>query len=76
MPGRTATAKSLPVRKLLYSASALYVGATFHQPMDKIRAQYDQDDQPIHNDDNMEIFFLVPSGKGEDMLHLAINDFY
>ena len=59
--------------KLLYSASALYVGATFHQPMDKIRAQYDQDDQPIHNDDNMEIFFLVPSGKGEDMLHLAIN---
>ena len=59
--------------KLLYSSSALYVGATFMQPMDKIRAQYDQDDQPIHNDDNVEILFLVPSGTGEDMLHLAIN---
>ena len=59
--------------KLLYSATALYIGVTFMQPMDKIKAQYDQDDQPIHNDDNTEIFFLVPSGKGEDMLHLAIN---
>ena len=59
--------------KLLYSASALYIGVTFMQPMDNIKAQYDQDDQPIHNDDNVEIFFLVPSGKGEDMLHLAIN---
>ena len=59
--------------KLLYSATSLYIGATFRQPMDKIRAQYDQDDQPIHNDDNIEMFFLVPAGKGEDMLHLAIN---
>ena len=59
--------------RLLYSATALYVGASFRQPMESIRAQYDQDDQPIHNDDNMEMFFLVPSGKGEDMLHLAVN---
>ena len=59
--------------KLLYSSTALYIGATFMQPMDKAKAQYDQDDQPIHNDDNLEIIFLVPSGKGEDMLHLAIN---
>ena len=59
--------------KLLYSSSALYIGAVFMQPMEKARAQYDQDDQPIHNDDNLEIFFLVPSGKGEDMLHLAVN---
>ena len=59
--------------KLLYSATALYVGASFRQQTGNLRAQYDQDDQPIHNDDNMEMFFLVPSGKGEDMLHLAVN---
>ena len=59
--------------RLLYSASALYIGATFAQPMDKAKAQYDQDDQPIHGDDNLEIVFLVPNGKGEDHLHLAIN---
>ena len=59
--------------KLLYSASALYLGATFCQPMDKLRAQYDQDDQPVYNDDGLEVLFMVPSGKGEDMLHLSIN---
>ena len=71
-PPETAAQTVTDIR-LLYSASALYIGATFRQPMDKIRAQYDQDDQPIHNDDNVEILFLVPSGKGEDMLHLAVN---
>ena len=59
--------------KLLYSYTSLYVGATFMQPMDKIKAQYDQDDQPIHGDDCLEILFLVPNGKGEAMLHLAVN---
>ena len=59
--------------KLLYSSTALYIGATFSQPMDKVRAQYDQDDQPIHSDDCLEALFLVPNKKGEDMLHLAVN---
>ena len=59
--------------KLLYSATSLYVGATFHQPMETLRAQYDQDDQSVYNDDCLEILFLVPSGKGEDMLHLSVN---
>lgn len=61
------------VIKLLYSSSALYIGLEFFQPMDLLRAQYDQDDQPIHDDDNLEAFFLVPNRQGEDMLHLAIN---
>ena len=61
------------VLKLLYSSSALYIGLEFFQPMNVLRAQYDQDDQPIHDDDNLEAFFLVPNKKGEDMLHLAIN---
>ena len=59
--------------KLLYSATALYIGATFHQPMEKLRAQYDQDDQSVYNDDTLDVLFLVPAGKGEDMLHLSIN---
>ena len=59
--------------KLLYSSSALYIGATFCQPMDKLRAQYDQDDQAVYNDDCMEVLFMVPAGKGENMLHLSIN---
>ena len=67
------TARYATELKLLYSAKALYVGASFFQPMDKIRAQYDQNDQPVYNDDCLEAFFLVPAGKGEDMLQLAIN---
>lgn len=59
--------------KVLYSASALYVGATFSQPMSILHAQYDQDDQPIYNDDNLEIVFLVPAGEGEALLHIAVN---
>ncbi|MBP3406223.1 MAG: hypothetical protein J6N18_08990 [Kiritimatiellae bacterium] len=59
--------------KLLYSSTALYIGAVFHQPMDKIKAQYDQDDQPIFNDDNMEIIMLLPSEEGEDLIQMAFN---
>ena len=67
------TARYATELKLLYSAKALYVGASFFQPMDKIITQYDQNDQPVYNDDCLEAFFLVPAGKGEDMLQLAIN---
>ena len=59
--------------KVLYSASAIYIGAEFRQPMDKCRAQYDQDDQSVYNDDCFEAFFMVPEGRGENMLQLAIN---
>ena len=59
--------------KLLYSSTALYIGAVFHQPMNKIKAQYDQDDQPIFNDDNMEIIMILPSEEGEDLIQMAFN---
>ena len=59
--------------KLLYSATALYVGATFRQPMEKLRAQYDQDDQPVYEDDTFDALFHVPAGRGEDMVHLSVN---
>ena len=59
--------------KLAYSASALYIGATLHQPMSSLYAEYDQDDQPVYNDDNLEVIFLIPSGKGANLLHVAVN---
>ena len=59
--------------KLLYSDAALYVGATFFQPMAELVARYDQNDQSIHEDDCLEVLFFVPSGKGENLLHIAVN---
>ena len=59
--------------KMRYSSKALYLGFTLYQPMDEIKAQYDQDDQPIYNDDNVELLFYVPSKLGENMLHVCIN---
>ena len=59
--------------KLRYSSKALYMGMTLHQPMEDIKAQYDQDDQPVFNDDNVELLFFVPRKLGESMLHLAVN---
>ena len=59
--------------KLRYSSKALYMGMVLHQPMDDIKAQYDQDDQPIFNDDNVELLFFVPRKMGESLLHLAVN---
>ena len=59
--------------KLLYSDTALYVGATFFQPMADLVARYDQNDQPLHEDDCLEALFFVPSGKGESLLHIAVN---
>ena len=59
--------------KLRYSSKALYMGMVLHQPMDAIKAQYDQDDQPIFNDDNVELLFFVPRNMGESLLHLSIN---
>ena len=59
--------------KLRYSSKALYLGFTLYQPMEDLRAQYDQDDQPIFNDDNVELLFYVPSRLGENMLHVCVN---
>ena len=59
--------------KLRYSGKALYMGLVLHQPMDSIVAQYDQDDQPVYSDDNVEILFFVPRKLGESLLHMAVN---
>lgn len=59
--------------RLLYSATSLYIGASFAQPMDRILVRYDQDDLGIYNDDCLEALLLVPHGRGEDLLHFAVN---
>ena len=59
--------------RLLYSKDSLYIGAVCFQDMAKLTARYDQDDQPIWNDDNIEVFFYVPSETGPHLVHLAFN---
>ena len=59
--------------RLLYSANALYVGATFWQPMDRMLARYDQHDMPVYSDDCLEMFLFVPREKGPDMYQWAFN---
>ena len=50
--------------KMLYSANKLYIAASCYQKMDLLVAKYDQDEMPIWNDDNLEIFLSVPGKKG------------
>ena len=59
--------------KLLYSSTALYVGAVVKQPMDTMTARYDQRDLPVWNDDNLELFLFVPSRPSPKLLQFAIN---
>lgn len=59
--------------KLKYSSKAIYMGFVLHQPMDSAVARYDQDDQPVYSDDNVEILFFVPRKLGESLLHMAVN---
>ena len=59
--------------RLLYSSEALYVGATFWQPMATMLAEYDQHDQPIYSDDCLEMFMFVPSEKGPILYQWAFN---
>jgi len=70
-PQRPMEAKS-DVR-LLYSATALYVGATFHQPMATMLAKYDQHDMPVYNDDCLEMFLFLPTKKGPELYQWAFN---
>ena len=50
--------------RLLYSNTALYIGAVCRQDMAQLAAQYDQDEQPLWNDDNLELFFDIPGPRG------------
>ena len=62
-----------PEIRLLYSSTALYVGAVVHQQMDTMMARCDQRDLPVWNDDNLEIFLFVPSRPTPKLIQFAIN---
>jgi len=59
--------------RLLYSKTALYIGAYFRQPMDVMLARYDQNDQPVFSDDNVEIFLNLPGEESVSYCHFAVN---
>ena len=45
--------------RVMHSDWAFYVGGVFYQPMDKMRAQYDQHDMPVYDDDCFEMFWSM-----------------
>ena len=59
--------------KVLYSKTALYVGGEMFQPMDSARVQYDQRDQPIWEDDNVEFSLCLPFKGVPTPYHFVIN---
>lgn len=59
--------------RLLYSGTALYVGAVVKQPMDTMTARYDQRDLPVWNDDNIEVFLFVPARPAPRLLQFAVS---
>ncbi len=66
----------LPYRsdiRLLYSKTALYVGATLWQDMSQMVAKYDQRDKPLWNDDNIELFFFIPGDNGNRIYQFVLN---
>ena len=59
--------------RILYSKTAIYVGATLWQDMAQMHAQYDQRDMPIWNDDNVEVFLFAPSENGNRLYQFVLN---
>ena len=59
--------------KALYSKTALYIGGEMFQPMDSARARYDQRDQPIWDDDNLEFSLCLPVEGAATPYHFVIN---
>ena len=59
--------------RILYSKTAIYIGATFWQDMSQMTAQYDQRDMPVWNDDNIEVFLFAPSENGNRLYQFVLN---
>ena len=59
--------------RILYSKSAIYVGATLWQDMAKMTARYDQRDMPVWNDDSIEVLLFVPSENGNRLCRFVLN---
>lgn len=59
--------------RILYSKTAIYIGATLWQDMAQMTAKWDQRDMPIWDDDNIEVFLFVPSANGNRLCQLVLN---
>ena len=59
--------------RLLYSKSSLYVGAALWQDMAEMTAKWDQRDQAVWNDDNIEVFLFVPGDSGNRLCQFVLN---
>ena len=59
--------------RILYSKTAIYIGATLWQDMAQMTAKWDQRDMPIWNDDNIEVFIFAPSDNGNRLYQLVLN---
>ncbi len=59
--------------RLLYSPTALYIGAVMHEPdMEHLVAQFDQNDLGIYNDDCLELI-VDPTGRPHMFYHIVVN---
>ena len=75
-PVKYRNAGPIPYRsdiRLLYSKTALYVGATLWQDMSQMTAKWDQRDQAVWNDDNVEVFLFVPGPNGNRLCQFVLN---
>ncbi len=69
---KTAIGPKTEVR-VLYSPTALYIGAVMHEPdMKNLVAQFDQNDLQIYNDDCLELL-LDLTGRPNLYYHIAVN---
>ena len=59
--------------RILYSKTAIYIGATLWQDMAQMTAKWDQRDMPIWNDDNIEVFIFAPSDNGNRLYQFVLN---
>ena len=59
--------------RILYSKTAIYIGATLWQDMSQMVCKWDQRDMPVWNDDNIEVFLFVPSEDGNRLIQLVLN---
>ena len=63
--------KPLPYRdeiRVLWSKTAIYIGATMWQDLSKALFKWDQRDMPTWGDDNLELFLFVPLENGKNGL--------
>ena len=69
--------KPLPYKdeiRVLWSKTAIYIGATMWQDLSKALFKWDQRDMPTWGDDNLELFLFIPLENGKNgLFQFVIN---